>query len=464
MTKIFQGILKIDERGNAIIAVMVLSLVAGILFSGVMNFLMLRNRAISEAGVKRMVLNLRSSALGTMGDQVNWQVIMQKNESMACLRAHTCQNGQTATETAPAVGGSGGSEGSPGGRQGQRSGNGVLYSSYSLTRHPASTGVAPPVPPQTPLSSNFALYDSAGARIYDPSSDPTAGFDFKGKVCRGFDLRGNDDCPIRMDLHWLPSCANAVHPGSCFTPEEVVAVSFTYAPKSPQFKFSFNPANYNYVSERLYLGTNLPLLRCAQIGKRFIGNLAGGVTGFNGFNSDAAGCAPYAAFQGPTGATGATGPTGAVGPMGPQGPPPQSPPPPPPVIPVASCPGAPGCPPVDPCASFGALANGCRVLMSIGRSIASMGLDMTGMIYWSSTVSSVGLATAMSDAAVIAANDNAIMGTDTVAYMNSAAASGAAAGSAAVDNVYSTVWTATGMSGPPPTGGYYAPVFALPLP
>lgn len=93
-----------------------------------------------------------------------------------------------------------------------------------------------------------------------------------------------------------------------------------------------------------------------------------------------------------------------------------------------------------------------------------MGLDMTGMVYWSSTVSSVGLAAAMSEAAVIVANDNAIMGTDTVAYMNSAAASGAAAGSSAVDNVYSTVWTATGMSGPAPTGGYYAPVFALPLP
>jgi len=178
---------------------------------------------------------------------------------------------------------------------------------------------APPGFSPVPLKSNFSLYDAAGRLVYD-TTNPKQGISLDGTFCREFSLQGNDRCPIRMDLEWLPSCENSSHPGSCINPEELVSISFTYSPKSPELKFAFKSSNYNFVGERLTLGSDVPLLRCGQIGYFYIGNFANGINNLRGLPSDAAGCVNASAFRGPMGSQGAPGRRGVAGAPGVAGP------------------------------------------------------------------------------------------------------------------------------------------------
>jgi hypothetical protein len=307
-----------------------LATVGAIVLLGLSTKIFLKNQVINDMRVKRTILNLRLRTLAKIGDQANWQIMVNsaKNKSFACLIARTCKNGSMNPPPHP--------NGQP---PTISIGNFVtpsflstlipLYEGAKLPQGSASTlspqaPVPSPTPdplqtpaPQinvTPFGSNFSLYDLSGNLEFD-ALDKQAGFKFDGSPCSGFSLNGSDDCPIRMDLQWTPSCENQIHPGSCSTPEELIAVSFTYAPKSNRFMFTFNPDNYNVTMERLVTGSNVPILRCAQNNLFFIGNFASGPTNFRGYPSDAAGCINLTALQGKI------GPEGPTGPMGPQGPP-----------------------------------------------------------------------------------------------------------------------------------------------
>ncbi|MGE0633309.1 MAG: hypothetical protein AB7O96_12930 [Pseudobdellovibrionaceae bacterium] len=294
-----------NNRGNISWA-LALGAASFILFTGVMRYVFTADAQVNEMMIKRSILNLRNSTLATLGDQAAWAATMQRNPNMNCLVHHTCRDGTTVPGKKPTL---------------------TLNSKFStvdlagLKRQvEANLGPSSNTPPVVSKFSDIALYKSDGTLVSD-SQNPSAGFRFDGTACTGFTPSGNDRCPLRMNVQWKPSCENAVHPGNCQNPEEVVSLTFVYAPRSAQYKFPLNPANYNYTSERLYLGTNVPLMRCAQVDAVYIGNFGGGVTSLNGISTDAAGCAHYAALQGPP------GPQGPMGPAASSAPPPPPPPP-----------------------------------------------------------------------------------------------------------------------------------------
>jgi len=165
----------------------------------------------------------------------------------------------------------------------------------------------------------FSLYDATGAPVFD-AMDPSAGFDLNGQPCRGYSANGNDACPIRFDLTWAPSCNEALTPGSCRHPSELVSIVFRFSPNSANMKgaYAVNPLHYSVINQpRINLTSATPVVDCVKQNKVFIGQ----GNSFQGDSADAMGCIALSAFVGPTGATGATGAQGAQGPMGPQGPP-----------------------------------------------------------------------------------------------------------------------------------------------
>ncbi len=374
-----------SSENGSVAFILVIAAVSAIALFTALSYFQMTEKAVAQNRFKLYVLNLRSDTLAKLGDQAAWEKMKTLNASMACLVSHTCQNG-TATDTGTGVAGQ--------------------------VRSPSSSSVNSPSPSIT--TSNFSLTDSSGNIVYD-AMKPGAGMGFDGSPCTGFNPtpgHGSDQCPLRMDLQWTPSCSNSIHPGACTNPEEVVSVGFTYNPGSDNFKWPFNPANYGYTSERLTLSSNLPIFRCAQNNAIYIGNFTGIVTNFLGYKSDAAGCVPFFAFNGlpgpqgatgptgPVGSIGAVGPTGLTGPCGPVGPvgpvgPPGGTVATPPVFITDSCPAPPPVvippPPVVPPPQCTAPPLICALYISqLGRVP-----DQAGALYWTNLLNSL-LASGMS--------------------------------------------------------------------
>jgi hypothetical protein len=58
----------------------------------------------------------------------------------------------------------------------------------------------------TGLGGPFVLSD-ASQKPFSDYTDPKLGFTLSGEVCHTFDaVNGNDDCPFKVDMKWLPDC------------------------------------------------------------------------------------------------------------------------------------------------------------------------------------------------------------------------------------------------------------------
>lgn len=61
---------------------------------------------------------------------------------------------------------------------------------------------------------------------YQPTNNPTAGFDPDGGLCDFFSLApGNTRCPVRIEFFWKPLCAGT-GPGQCTDPVVEIAMRF----------------------------------------------------------------------------------------------------------------------------------------------------------------------------------------------------------------------------------------------
>jgi prepilin-type N-terminal cleavage/methylation domain-containing protein len=88
----------------------------------------------------------------------------------------------------------------------------------------------------------FRLVNPAGSVIYD-GNNPAVGFQTDGQPCVGFDsARGNDRCPIRMELKWEPICASG-----CVKPSQIKVIGkMIYKPASSAKATTINPSSYGF--------------------------------------------------------------------------------------------------------------------------------------------------------------------------------------------------------------------------
>jgi Tfp pilus assembly protein PilV len=255
----------IHSRGFSLVSVLVGMALSGIVFTGIIQLLNVMLAKTMAADLRNTADLTKESLIALISNQTSWDATktVPKNKFMQCLVQKNCTNGS----------------GGP-----------------------------------------FSLYDSNGALVYD-SLNPAAGYTLDGRTCYNYSPKGDDTCPIRYDLSWSAGCNEAIYPGSCKTPTELITITFKFTPKSQSLRAALGTVNtlkLGVVNQaRMNLTANTPVVTCAKLSKVFIGI----GESFGGQTADSLGCVDIAAFRGPQGPPGPTGPMGPQGPQGPAGPP-----------------------------------------------------------------------------------------------------------------------------------------------
>lgn len=94
----------------------------------------------------------------------------------------------------------------------------------------------------------FTPVQSDGSRMfgsYNPRGNPGHGFDFDGNFCTGYDAATpNPQCPIRLDLTWLPICPEVATGLPCSRPSLQVQLTFSLSmPEELNFRVDLNQLN-----------------------------------------------------------------------------------------------------------------------------------------------------------------------------------------------------------------------------